>query len=254
MPYRTILLQKKKGVATLTLNRPEVLNAMDNEMNRELRAALDEMRADTSIRVLIVTGAGDRAFSAGRDLKEYSGARATPIEVWAGRMGARGIDALAQVTVPAIAAVNGYAVGGGLELALACDIRIASEKATFALMEIRRGFFPGGGATWRLAPLLGKGWAMEMILSGEPIDARTAERIGLVNHVVPAGELMKAARDLAEKIAGWSPAAVMLAKQAVNQAGAAQEAAGFNIGVALRALAETNEDRISATRAFVKKK
>ena len=116
------------------------------------------------------------------------------------------------------------------------------------------GSFPGGGATWRLAPLVGKGWAMEMILSGEPIDARTAERIGLVNHVVPQGELMKTTRALAEKIAGWSPAAVMLAKQAVNQAGAAQEASGFNIGVALRALAETNEDRISATRAFVEKK
>jgi enoyl-CoA hydratase len=253
MPYRTVKLAKENSVATLTLNRPEVHNAMNNEMNQELKTALEEIKSDSTIRVLIVTGAGDKAFSAGRDLKEYSGSKTTPIEVWAGRIGARGIDSVAGMPVPAIAAINGYAIGGGLELALACDIRIASENATFALMEIRRGFFPGGGATWRLAPLVGKGWAMEMILSGEPIDARTAERIGLVNRVVPPGELMKTARALAEKIAGWSPAAVQLAKQAVNQAGAAQEASGFNIGVALRALAETNEDRIAATRAFVEK-
>jgi len=253
MSYRTIKLAKENGIATLTMSRPEVHNAMNNEMNLELKTALDEIRADSGVRVLIITGAGDKAFSAGRDLKEYSGSKTTPIEVWAGRMGQRGIDGVAGMPLPVIAAINGYAIGGGLELALACDIRIASENATFALMEIRRGFFPGGGATWRLAPLVGKGWAMEMILSGEPIDALTAERIGLVNRVVPPGDLMKTARALAEKIAAWSPAAVLLAKQAINQAGAAQEASGFNIGVALRALAETNEDRISATRAFVEK-
>jgi len=254
MPYQTILVAKGKNIATVTLNRPEVRNAMNNQMNRELKTAFDELKADKETRVVIITGAGDKSFSAGRDLKEYSETKTTPIEVWANRSGASGIDALTGMPKPVIAAVNGFAIGGGLEMALNCDIRIAAENATFALMEIRRGFFPGGGATWRLAPLVGKGWEMELILGGDTIDARTAERIGLVNRVVPAGELMQSARALAERIAGWSPAAVLLAKQAINQAWSAYEAQGFNIGVALRALAETNEDRLEATRAFVEKR
>jgi enoyl-CoA hydratase len=155
---------------------------------------------------------------------------------------------------PVIAAINGYAIAGGLELALACDIRIASDRATFGLYEIRRGFFPGGGATWRLAPLVGRGWAMELILGGESITAEVAERIGLVNRVVPHEKLMTAARELAQKIASRSPAAVMLAKAAINQSMALFEQAGFNISVALRALAETNEDRKEGTRAFLEKR
>jgi enoyl-CoA hydratase len=254
MTDQTVLLTKDAGIATLTLNRPEVHNAMNNHLNRELRAALEDVKADKETRVLIITGAGEKAFSAGRDLKEYSQTKTSAIDVWANRVSQSSIDAVSTMPKPVIAAINGYAIGGGLELALACDIRLASENATFALMEIRRGFFPGGGATWRLAPLVGKGWAMEMILSGEPIDAKTAERIGLVNRVVPRTELMVTARALAEKIAGWSPPAVLLAKQAINQASAASEVTGFNIGIALRALAETNEDRATATRAFVEKK
>ena len=254
MASDTVLVDHEGSVAIVMLNRPEALNAMNAHLNREFTAALDQLQSHSSVRVIIVTGAGDKAFCAGRDLKEYSEARTTPIEVWAGRSGRGGIGAVAAMTKPVIAAVNGYAIGGGLELALACDIRIASDTATFGLYEIRRGFFPGGGATWRLPPLVGKGWAMEMILSGEPIDATTAERIGLVNRVVPNKELMKSALALAQKIAAHSPAAVLLAKQAVIQAMAAQEASGASIGAALRALAETNEDRIQATRAFVDRK
>lgn len=254
MTYNTVLLAKDASIAIITLNRPEVHNAMNSQLNRDLKVVLEDVSADKDIRVVIITGAGDRAFSAGRDLKELNAMKPNALESWAARMGQTAIHATAGMTKPVIAAINGYAIGGGLELALACDMRIAAENATFALMEIRRGFFPGGGATWRLAPLVGKGWAMEMILSGEPIDAKTAERIGLVNRVVPRGELMNAARSLAEKVAGWSPAAVMLAKQAINQSMSAQEATGLNIAVALRALAETNEDRVTATRAFVEKK
>lgn len=254
MGVDTIMVDHEGSTAVVMLNRPEALNAMNAHLNRELTAAMDELQSHSNVRVIIITGVGDKAFCAGRDLKEYSGSTATPIEVWAGRSGRGGINAVAAATKPVIAAINGYAIGGGLELALACDIRIASDTATFGLYEIRRGFFPGGGATWRLPPLVGKGWAMEMILSGEPIDAATAERIGLVNRVVPHKELKKTTLALAQKIAAHSPAAVLLAKQAVLQAMAAQEASGANIGAALRALAETNPDRVQATRAFVDRK
>ena len=254
MPYKTILLTGEQGIATITLNRPEVHNAMNRQLNRELRAAIDEVKKNEKARVLIITGAGDRAFSAGRDLKEYSEYKATPIEDWAGRTQQDGGSGLAAMPKPVIAAINGYAIAGGLELALACDIRIASERATFGLFEIRRGFFPGGGATWRLTPLIGKGWAMELVLGGDSITAEVAERIGLVNRVVPHEKLMTAARELAEKIASRSPAAVMLAKAAINQSMAALEQSGFDISVALRALVETNEDIGEGTRAFLEKR
>ncbi|MDD5189878.1 MAG: enoyl-CoA hydratase/isomerase family protein [Dehalococcoidales bacterium] len=254
MTYQTILLNKENQVAMITLNRPEVQNALNKQMQDELVAALAELKQDQETRVIIITGAGEKAFTAGRDLKEYSAAKATPLEVWEGMAGQAATVALSQMTKPVIAAINGYAIGGGLEMALACDIRLASDKATLGFYEIRRGFFPGGGATWRLSPLVGKGWAMEMILSGEAIDAATAEKIGLVNRVVPATELLPAARKLAATIASRSPAALILAKQAINQAWAAFDVNGANVGIALRALAETNEERAEATRAFVEKK
>ena len=254
MAYKTIILSKEGRIATITLNRPEVLNAMNSELNGELQAAVEEVKKDKEARVLIITGAGDKAFSAGRDLKEYSEYEATPIEDWERRTGQGVSSGLAEMTKPVIAAINGFAIAGGMELALACDIRIASERATFGLFEIRRGFFPGGGATWRLAPLVGKGWAMELLLGGDTITADVAERIGLVNRVVPHEQLMPAAIELAEKIASRSPAAVMLAKAAINQALGAYEQTGFNIAMALRALAETNEDAREGTRAFIEKR
>ena len=254
MAYKTIILTGEEGIATVTLNRPEVHNAMNRQLSRELRAAVEEVKNNEEVRVLIITGAGDKAFCAGRDLKEYSDYKATPIEDWAGRVEQGGSFGLTGMSKPVIAAINGYAIAGGLELALACDIRIASEKATFGLFEIRRGFFPGGGATWRLAPLVGKGWAMELILGGDSIAAEVAERIGLVNRVVPHEKLMETAHELADKIASKSPAAVMLAKAAINQSMAALEQTGFNISMALRALAETNEDIREGTRAFIEKR
>jgi enoyl-CoA hydratase len=254
MDYKTVILTRDGNIASITLNRPEVLNSMNTRLNQELRAAIDEVKNDKNIRVLIITGAGDKAFSAGRDLKEYSESKATPIEDWEKRIDQGGNFGLLGMPQPVIAAINGYAVGGGLELALACDIRIASEKATFGLFEIRRGFFPGGGATWRLAPLVGKGWAMELILSGEPITAQVAERIGLVNRTVPHDKLITTVRELAEKIASKSPRAVMLAKAAINQSMEAYERIGFDISMALRALAETNTDIKQSTQAFLEKR
>lgn len=254
MTDKTVVLAKEEGIATITLNRPEVLNAINSQLRQDLRAVVEEVKKDKEVRVLIITGAGDKAFCSGRDLKEYSQYTAAPIEDWDSRMEGGANFGLAEVRQPVIAAVNGYAVAGGMELALACDIRIASDKATFGLFEIRRGFFPGGGATWRLAPLVGKGWAMELVLGGDTITAQMAERIGLVNRVVPHEKLMDAARELAQKIAGKSPPAVMLAKAAINQSTEAYERTGFNICAALRALAETNEDAREGTRAFVEKR
>ena len=254
MTYETVILTKEEGFATITLNRPEALNALNSQLNQDLRAAVAQVKEDKEVRVLIITGAGDKAFSAGRVLKEYSEYTATPIEDWQRRIEQGGTFGLTGLPQPVIAAVNGYAIAGGMELALACDIRIASEKATFGLFEIRRGFFPGGGATWRLAPLVGKGWAMELILGGDTITAQVAERIGLVNRVVPHEKLMSATRELAQKIASKSPPAVRLAKAAINQSMGAYEQIGYNICIALRALAETNEDIREGTKAFVEKR
>jgi len=254
MTGKTVLVARENGIATITLNRPEVLNALNTRLNQELRTVMEELKSDRTVRVVIITGAGDRAFSAGRDLKEYSEYKSTPIEDWERRVQSGENSGVAGMPQPTIAAINGFAIAGGLELALACDIRISSEKATFGLFEIRRGFFPGGGATWRLAPLVGKGWAMEMLLGGDTITADVAERIGLVNRIVPHDQLMPAVRELARKIADKSPAAVRLAKAAINQAMAAYERTGFDITVALRSLAETNEDIREGTRAFVEKR
>jgi enoyl-CoA hydratase len=254
MDYKTVVLTRDGKIASITLNRPEVLNAMNTQLNQELRAAINEVKNDKNIRVLIITGTGDKAFSAGRDLKEYSESKATPVEDWEKRIDQGGNFGLLGMPQPVIAAINGYAVGGGLELALACDIRIASEKATFGFFEIRRGFFPGGGATWRLAPLVGKGWAMELVLSGEPITAQIAERIGLVNRTVQHDKLRATVRELAEKIASKNPQAVMLAKAAINQSMEAYERIGFDISMALRALAETNTDIKQSTQAFLEKR
>jgi enoyl-CoA hydratase len=254
MAEKTVLVETDGGIATVTLNRPESLNALSSQLNRDLRSVLEALREDRGVRVIIVTGAGDRAFSAGRDLKEYGDYTATPIEDWERRVRQNENAGLAGMPQPTIAAINGFAIAGGLEVALSCDIRIASDRATFGLFEIRRGFFPGGGATWRLAPLVGKGWAMELLLGGDTITAEVAERIGLVNRVVPHDQLLAAARDLAGKIAQKSPAAVRLAKAAINQTMAAYERTAFDITVALRALAETNEDVREGTRAFVEKR
>jgi len=253
MAYETIILTKEEGIATITLNRPQVHNAFNRQLRGELRAASQEVSKDKEVRVVIVTGAGDKAFCSGRDLKEYSARRASPIEEWQTRIeedpGSFGIGRIPQ---PVIAAINGYAIAGGLEVALACDIRIASEKATFGLFEIRRGFFPGGGGTWRPPLLIGKGWAMELVLGGDTITAQVAEHIGLVNHVVPHEELMNATQELAKKIASHSPLGVILAKAAINQAMEPLERMGANVGTALRCLAETNEDITEGIKDFSK--
>src|SRR2546427_9255011 len=214
--YETILVERRGGVALVTINRPEKRNALNIQTRAEGAAILDELRADDSVRVVIITGAGDKAFIAGADIAEFAERTAiTQREVMLERSLFNAIDGFPK---PIIAMVNGYCLGGGCEVALACDIRIASEKASFGQPEINLGIIPGGGGTQRLTRLVGEGKAMELILTGEIIDAQTAFSLGLVNHVVPADQLETKTMEIASRISENSPIALRLAKEAIKLA------------------------------------
>ena len=205
-------LDRADGVATLTLNRPEALNAFNTEQLHLLRDALAEVAADPDIRVLVLTGAGERAFAAGADIREMA-ALSPEGGLAFGRLGHAVTRAVETLPQPVIAAVNGYALGGGCELAIACDIRLASENAVFAQPEVSLGIPPGWGGSQRLPRLVGPGIAAEMILTGRRVAAAEALRIGLVNRVVPLPDLMPAAAELAATIAANGPVAVRAAKR-----------------------------------------
>jgi crotonobetainyl-CoA hydratase len=213
----TIIYEKKNRIAVLTMNRPEAMNAINYVMRSEMAQALLDFKDDADTRVLIITGAGDRAFSAGRDLKEISGrldAGKTAFETFYEEIPAV-MGGTIDIWKPVIAAINGAAVGGGLELALGCDIRIAAEHAQLGLMEPRRGIIPGGGGLVRLPRLVPLGTAMEMLLTGDLISSLEACRTGLLNRVVPGPELMEASYKMAERIIACAPLAVQCIKENV---------------------------------------
>jgi len=251
--YQTILLEEQEGVATITLNRPDVLNAQNNPMRLELVDAFSRLRGDGGARVIVVTGAGERAFSAGADIREFLEPPVpTRFREERKRLDYRGeMDRCPQ---PIIAAIRGYALGGGLELALACDIRIAAEDAQLGLTEINLGIIPGGGGTQRLPRLVGRGKALEMILTGARIPAAEALRLGLVERVVPAAELMPAAQALARSIADKAPIALRYAKEAVVSGLGLPLADGLRLENDLSTLLRTTEDRVEGARAFVEKR
>jgi len=219
-----VLLKIEGPIATITLNRPEKLNAMDREVWLGLEAAADAIKRQPEVHVVILTGAGDRAFSAGIDLKEV----ADPLGGFLGRPVRSGFESMQQMkdvfsmyenlAVPVIAAINGYCIGGATELVLTCDIRLASESAVFSIPEINYGVIPDMGGTQRLPRIVGPGKAKELIYTGRRIDAAEALRIGLVDHLYPKDSLMSEARQLAEEIAAQEPAAVQGAKRAINVA------------------------------------
>lgn len=250
--FSTIILEKKGHIAHLILNRPEVYNAISEQMIAELRQAIGALGRDESVRVVIITGAG-KAFQAGADIAELG--RMDPIQILRWNQGiVENFNALEEMKQPVIAAINGFALGGGLELALACTLRIASEKARMGLPEVKIGIIPGAGGTQRLPRLIGKGSAAEIVLTGEMIDAQTAHRIGLVNRVVPHEELMNAAEELANKIIANGPIAVSLAKDAM------QVGEGLPLHAAIQ-YAQKNcitcfatEDMKEGTRAFLEKR
>jgi len=251
-PYETLLLERRERVAIITINRPEKRNALNIQTRIEGSRVLDELRADEQIRVVVITGAGEKAFIAGADIAEFAGRTSiTQREVMLERSLFNAIDSFPK---PVIAMINGYCLGGGCELALACDIRIASETASFGQPEINLGIIPGGGGTQRLTRLIGEGKAMELILSGEIIDAKTALAMGLVNHVVPADELESQTMEMANRIAAKSPIALRLAKEAVRIASRSNLDEGLRREVDLFALCFSTEDKDEGVRAFLEKR
>jgi len=250
--YETLLLERRDRVAIITINRPEKRNALNIQTREEGAALLEELRTDDSVGVLVFTGAGDKAFIAGADIGEFAGRTAAmQREVMLGRSLFTTIDTFPK---PVIAMINGYCLGGGCELALACDIRIASENASFGQPEINLGIIPGGGGTQRLTRLVGEGKAMELILTGDIIDARTAYNIGLVNEVVPADQLVVKTMDLANRIASKGPIALRLAKEAVRLASRSNLDEGLRREIDLFALCFATEDKDEGVKAFLEKR
>ena len=251
--YSTLLYEKKETIGILTINRPEKMNALSNKLTSELKTVLDTVEQDDTLRVLIFTGAGDKAFVAGADIQELV-VRDAQIGRKVSKERQDLFSRIENLRVPVIAAVNGYALGGGLELALACSIRICSDRAKFGAPEVKLGIIPGDGGTQRLPRLVGLGRAMEMILSGDFIDAQEAYRIGLANKVVPHEELMEKTLELADKIASRPPLAVQFAKEAVNRSVGSGSDSGYALESYLHALSCTTEDKKEGVSAFLEKR
>jgi len=250
--YETLVLEKRERVAIITINRPEKRNALNIKTREEGATLLEELRNDNSVGVVVFTGAGDKAFIAGADIAEFAGRTSiTQRDVMMSRSLFTAIDTFPK---PVIAMINGYCLGGGCELALACDIRIASETASFGQPEINLGIIPGGGGTQRLTRLVGEGKAMEMILGGEIIDAKTAYAIGMVNHVVPADQLQTKTMEIAQRIAEKSPIALQLAKEAVKLASRSNLDEGLRREIDLFALCFSTEDKDEGVTAFLEKR
>ena len=251
--YETIIFEICDDVAVLKINRPAVLNALNRQTLVELLQAVREIGLDENIKGLIITGFGAKAFAAGADIKEL--AVMTPVQAQTlSNQGHMLMDAIENLGKPVIAAVNGYALGGGCELAMACTIRIASETAKFGQPEVGLGLIPGYGGTQRLPRLVGKGRAMQMILSGKSIDAAEAWRIGLVNEVVAAPLLMDKAMEMLASLTNNAPIALRLAIAAVNRGMEASQTEGCASEADLFALCAAIEDRAEGTAAFLDKR
>lgn len=251
--------ETKGPVAILTLDRPEAMNALNPALHRALVEAWGRFRDDDALRVAVLTGAGEKAFCAGADLKEMGAwynavPREKRREVWDREPGLGGITRNLDVGKPIVAAINGHCLGGGLELALACDVRWCSDTATFALPEVQWGILPGQGGTQRLARLVGPGHALELILSANRIDAARAERLGLVSRVLPLAELLPRALELAETIASRAPRAVRHAREAVLRGLELPLAEGLRLEQALADPLRGSEDNVEALAAAREKR
>jgi enoyl-CoA hydratase len=247
-----VRVEREGAVALLVIDRPEKRNALNAAVRAGLIAALDELRDDAEARVLVVTGAGDKAFVAGADIGEF--AERTPLEQRAVMTGRRVFDEIAAYPKPVIAMINGFALGGGCELALACDLRVAADTARLGQPEINLGIIPGGGGTQRLPRVVGTGQAMRLILSGEIIDAAEALRIGLVDVVHPAADLRTKTLELARAMATKSPVALQMAKSAVRAAAEMPMAAGLAYETELFATCFASDDKREGVAAFLEKR
>ncbi|MEO8433822.1 MAG: enoyl-CoA hydratase-related protein [Pyrinomonadaceae bacterium] len=250
--YETLLVERRGRVAIVTINRPDKRNALNIKTREEGAAVLEQLQNEDEVRVVVITGAGDKAFIAGADIAEFAGRTALmQRNVMLGRSLFTAIDIFPK---PVIAMINGYCLGGGCELALACDLRIASQSASFGQPEINLGIIPGGGGTQRLTRLIGEGKAMELILTGEIIDAQTALSLGLVNHVVPADQLEAKTLEIANRMAEKSPVALRLAKEAVKLASRSNLDEGLRREVDLFAMCFSSEDKDEGVNAFLEKR
>jgi enoyl-CoA hydratase len=249
----TVLYEKRNGVAYVTLNRPKVLNALNALTWSDLRRAFEDARDDAGVHGVILTGSGDKAFIAGADISELAHASAIDAER-SSRFGQEVLDLVETLGKPVVAAINGFALGGGCETAMACTIRIAVEHAKFGQPEVKLGLLPGGGGTQRLPRLIGKGRALQLILSGGMISAQEAWRIGLVNEVVPAADLIPRAEAILGEIAANAPLAVRYSLEAVNKGMDTSQGEGFALEAAYFGLCAGTEDKKEGTTAFLEKR
>lgn len=248
-----VLYEKKGAIAYVTVNRPKVLNALNTATWADLKSAFEDAQADAAIRGVILTGAGNKSFIAGADIGEL--AHATAIEAErASRFGQGVLDIVENLGKPVIAAVNGFALGGGCEVAMACTLRIAVESASFGQPEVTRGLIPGGGGTQRLPRLVGKGRALQLILSGDMISAQEAHRIGLVNEIVAAADLITRAEAILNKIGSNAPIAARLALEAVNKGLESSQSDGLLLEAAYFGLCAATEDKREGASAFLEKR
>jgi len=254
VPLLTNVLYETKGpIAYVTVNRPEVLNALNHETWEGLGRAFEEAQDDPAVRGVILTGAGEKAFIAGADISEL--AEITAVEAQkSSHFGQSVLDLIENLGKPVIAAINGFALGGGCETAMACTIRIASEKAKFGQPEVTLGLLPGGGGTQRLPRLVGKGRALQLILSGEIISAQEAYRIGLVNEVVPPAELVPRAEAILHRILANAPIAIRLSLEAVNKGVETNQDDGLALEASYFGLCAGTEDKKEGTSAFLAKR
>jgi enoyl-CoA hydratase/carnithine racemase len=253
LTLENVLYEKRGATAYVTVNRPKVLNALNQRTWADLRTAFEDARDDAAVRGVIVTGAGDKAFIAGADISELASLTAVEAED-STRAGQAVLDLIENLGKPVIAAVNGFALGGGCETAMACTIRVASENAKFGQPEVKLGIIPGAGGTQRLPRLVGKGRALKLILSGEIISAQEGYRIGLVNEVVPSADLIARAEALLAQINSNAPLAVKFSLEAVNQGLETSQSEGLLLEASLFAICAASEDKKEGTSAFLQKR
>ena len=244
---------KKGAIAYVTLNRPKVLNALSKRTWEDLRAAFENARDDAAVRGVILTGAGDKAFIAGADISELTHLTAVEAEK-SSSYGQEVLNLIENLGKPVIAAINGFALGGGCETAMACTVRVAVENAKFGQPEVKLGVLPGGGGTQRLPRLVGKGRALQLILTGEMISAQEAYRIGLVNEVVPSADLITRAEAMLNQIFANAPVAVKYSLEAVNKGMEASLAEGLALEASLFGLCAGTDDKKEGTQAFLEKR
>ena len=253
MTYTNLLYDVEDSIALVTVNRPEKLNPLNIDTVDALDACFTDVASDSGVKAVILTGAGEKAFVAGADINQLTELSALDGQQW-GLRGQQVFSKIENLTKPVIAAVNGYALGGGLELAMSCHIRIASANAKLGQPEVKLGIVPGYGGTQRLPRLVGKGHALEMILTGDPVSAEEAGRIGLVNRVVPLDELIPTARRIASRILENGPVAVALCLQAVNRGMEMPLDAALTFEASQFGLSCATEDIREGTRAFLEKR